>query len=359
MILFTIHLGCCIIKSIKSVKELKIMTLYGYSRCSTDEIPRQIRELIAMGVDERNIFKEHKNETILTRAELHKLMGLLQEGDNIVCTEVSRIARNTWQLCEIVELAKSKKIKLVLGSFIVDCTKDRDPMTEGILKSMEVFSKLERDKISSRIKGGVAKARAEGKLVGRPPLKLSDIPKEVIENYEYFSRCIIGKTDYAKLCNISRPTLDKYIEVIINDNAESSSQLNQKTSEFTQEDYINDLQTKIDQMIHELGVPAHVKGFNYLKLAIAMVVEDKDLIGAVAMYKKLYPAIAKENNTSSSRVGRAIKHAVQVAQSRGNPNKLFEIGYTEETAQTALEELIHINFIKIVADKLRRERKIP
>ena len=60
-------------------------------------------------------------------------------GDTIVATEVSRITRSTKQLCEIIELAKDRHIKLVLGSFIVDCTKELDPMTEGMLKMMGVF----------------------------------------------------------------------------------------------------------------------------------------------------------------------------------------------------------------------------
>ena len=67
----------------------------------------------------------------------------MQEGDTIVATEVSRITRSTKQLCEIVEFAKAKKIKLILGSLIVDCSKELDPMTEGMLKMMMAFLNME------------------------------------------------------------------------------------------------------------------------------------------------------------------------------------------------------------------------
>ena len=97
-------------------------------------------------------------------------------GDTIVATEVSRITRSTKQLCEIIELAKDRHIKLVLGSFIVDCTKELDPMTEGMLKMMGVFSELERNMISQRVKSGLKNAKAKGKQLGRPTTSTDDIP---------------------------------------------------------------------------------------------------------------------------------------------------------------------------------------
>ncbi len=193
--------------------------IYGYCRCSTNEskqdITRQERDLKALGViDNKNIYKEYESGTKLNRIELQRLLDKVKEGDTIVSTEVSRITRSTKQLCEIIEFAKNKHIKLVLGTFVVDCTKDLDPMTEGMLKMMGVFSELERNMISQRVKSGIANARAKGKIVGRPTLTIKDIHQKVIDNYKLYENNSISKTDYAKICNISRPTLDKYLQLI-------------------------------------------------------------------------------------------------------------------------------------------------
>lgn len=196
------------------------MTIYGYCRCSTNEtrqdISRQERDLKALGVaDKKNIYKEYESGTKVNRIELQRLLDTVQEGDTIVSTEVSRITRSTKQLCEIIELAKIKHLKLIFGTFTVDCTKELDAMTEGMLKMMGVFSEIERNMISQRVKSGVANARAKGKVLGRPTLTIKEIPQKVIDTYNLYKDNTISKTDYAKMCNVSRPTLDKYIKVIV------------------------------------------------------------------------------------------------------------------------------------------------
>lgn len=197
------------------------MAVYGYCRCSTNEtkqdITRQERDLKGLGVvDNHNIYKEYESATKLNRVELNRLLGVVQEGDTIVATEVSRITRSTKQLCEIIDIVKNKRLKLILGTFVVDCTeKELDPMTDGMLKMMGVFAEMERNMISERVKSGVANARAKGKIVGRPRLKIKDIPQKVIDTNKLFECGVISKTDYAKLCGISRPTLNKYLKVIV------------------------------------------------------------------------------------------------------------------------------------------------
>jgi two-component system response regulator (stage 0 sporulation protein A) len=107
-------------------------------------------------------------------------------------------------------------------------------------------------------------------------------------------------------------------------------------------------------MIHEVGVPAHIKGYQYLRDAITMVIGDMDLLGAVT--KELYPSIAKRNNTTPSRVERAIRHAIEVAWNRGRIetiNTLF--GYTVHNDKG---KPTNSEFIAIIADKLRLERKV-
>ena len=191
---------------------------YGYARCSTNEtkqdISRQIKELQSMGVERSNIFLEYESGTKINRVELARLLAAVNNGDCIVSTEVSRITRSTKQLCEIIEVAKEKHLMLVFGTFIVDCTKELDPMTEGMLKMMGVFSEIERNMISQRVKSGIANARSKGRRIGRPQLLPSDIPTKVIKTYELYQAGSLNKVDYAKMCNISRPTLDKYLSIL-------------------------------------------------------------------------------------------------------------------------------------------------
>lgn len=114
------------------------------------------------------------------------------------------------------------------------------------------------------------------------------------------------------------------------------------------------LEIEITNIIHEIGVPAHIKGYHYLRDAIIMVVEDIELLGAVT--KELYPAIARANKTTPSRVERAIRHAIEVAWNRGRMetiNSLF--GYT---VQMDKGKPTNSEFIAIIADKLRIERKV-
>lgn len=192
--------------------------IYGYARCSTNEtkqdITRQTRELKSQGVTENNIYLEYESGTKADREQLKRLMDKVESGDTIVATEVSRITRSTKQLCEIIEFAKTKKVKLILGNFTVDCSKDLDPMTEGMLKMMGVFSELERNMISQRVKSGMANAKAKGSVIGRPKTTVADIPQNVIKAYDLFRNGKINKIECARMCDISRPSLDKYIEII-------------------------------------------------------------------------------------------------------------------------------------------------
>ena len=193
--------------------------IYGYLRCSTNEerqdIKRQEREiktLIDLPVDK--FYYEYESGTKIDRKQLNELLSVVATGDTIVCTEVSRISRSTKQLCEIIELAKDKKLKLVFGGFIVDCTKELDPMTEGMLKMMGVFSEMERNMISSRVKSGMANAKAKGKIIGRPETSLDDIPNNFLKHYPKLKNKELTKVEFSKLTGLSRPTIDKYIKIV-------------------------------------------------------------------------------------------------------------------------------------------------
>ena len=192
---------------------------FGYCRCSTNEkkqdINRQVMELKKMGVtDEKYIYKEYISGTSKNKPELEKLKSIVTSGDTICATEPSRITRSTKQLCEIIEFCKEKHLRLELGNFVVDCTKKLDPMTEGMLKMMGVFSELERNMISERVKSGIENAKQKGKKIGRAKSSINNIPKEVIKYYEFYKNNKINKTTYAKMCGVTRPSIYKYIKII-------------------------------------------------------------------------------------------------------------------------------------------------
>lgn len=114
------------------------------------------------------------------------------------------------------------------------------------------------------------------------------------------------------------------------------------------------LEVEVTKIIHEIGVPAHVKGYQYLRDAIMLVVEEVNYLGAVT--KELYPTIAQKYDTTPSRVERAIRHAIELAWDRGDVDKINKFfGYTingEKGKPTNSE------FIAIIADKLRLENKV-
>ena len=115
------------------------------------------------------------------------------------------------------------------------------------------------------------------------------------------------------------------------------------------EEYMKEhLETDITKMLHELGIPAHIKSYQYLRDAISMVVRDREMMEAVT--KILYPEIAKKNYTSSSRVERAIRHAIEVAWGRGSLEVIDELfGYTISTGKG---KPTNSEFIALIADKI-------
>ncbi|PWA13201.1 sporulation transcription factor Spo0A [Pueribacillus theae] len=141
-------------------------------------------------------------------------------------------------------------------------------------------------------------------------------------------------------------------------------QINGKKPEFIQssapvqlqkESKVKNLDASITNIIHEIGVPAHIKGYMYLREAISMVYHDIDLLGSIT--KVLYPDIAKKYKTTSSRVERAIRHAIEVAWSRGNIDSISSLfGYTVSMSKA---KPTNSEFIAMVADKLRIEHNIP
>ncbi|MBQ8906576.1 MAG: recombinase family protein [Ruminococcus sp.] len=195
--------------------------VYGYCRCSTCEskqdVNRQKRELKLLGVDESGIFLEYESGTKVNRPELNKLLNVVTTGDTIVTTEISRLTRSTKQLCDLIDLIKEKHLKLIIkDSLTIDCTSNDsiDAMTNAFLLLAGVFAELERNMIVDRVRSGMANARAKGVKLGRPALTADKIPAKVVALFDRYREKQISKTEYAKLCDISRPTLNKYLSIL-------------------------------------------------------------------------------------------------------------------------------------------------
>ena len=113
------------------------------------------------------------------------------------------------------------------------------------------------------------------------------------------------------------------------------------------------LENRVTDMLHEIGIPAHIKGYHYLRDAIMMAVEDMDVLNAIT--KILYPTVAKKYQTTSSRVERAIRHAIEVAWSRGKLDTLDELfGYTVSNGKG---KPTNSEFIALIADTIQLEYK--
>ncbi len=140
-----------------------------------------------------------------------------------------------------------------------------------------------------------------------------------------------------------KPSASHGVKAPVNHNYRSSYEPNKPKN----------LDASITSIIHEIGVPAHIKGYLYLREAISMVYNDIELLGSIT--KVLYPDIAKKYKTTASRVERAIRHAIEVAWSRGNIDSISSLfGYTVSMSKA---KPTNSEFIAMVADKLRLEHK--
>lgn len=143
---------------------------------------------------------------------------------------------------------------------------------------------------------------------------------------------------------------DKEFQIMITvPSTKSSRQQEHEEEPGKQEAAERDLEQDVTDMIHEIGVPAHIKGYQYLREAIMMSVEDPAMISSIT--KILYPTIAKRFQTTPSRVERAIRHAIEVAWSRGRMETLDGLfGYTIDTGKG---KPTNSEFIALIADKIR------
>ena len=194
--------------------------LYGYCRCSTTEerqdINRQKRELFKLGVkSEKDIYWEYESGKRDDRVEFKKLLDIMTFGDTLCATEVSRLTRSMSYLCEILKVVIEKHLRLMIGSFVMDCRGEEvDPMTKGMLMMWGVFAEMESDIISARVKSGMANAKAKGKVIGRPKVDNTNLPINFLKYYPMYHKKEINITEFSRLAEVSRKSIYKYLDIM-------------------------------------------------------------------------------------------------------------------------------------------------
>lgn len=170
-------------------------------------------------------------------------------------------------------------------------------------------------------------------------------------------QCMEYGTNYfiAKPCNYE--TLIKIIKNLLKEKSYNDI-FNLNEEKFSDNSYVTNsieeiMETKVTNIIHKIGIPAHIKGYKYLRTAIIKSVVNEDIINSVT--KELYPQVAKDYNTTPPRVERAIRHAIEVAWTRGEEETLQKIfGYT---VQSNKGKPTNSEFIAMIADKLRLQNQ--
>ena len=143
-------------------------------------------------------------------------MELAKAGDTIITLEVSRLSRSTQQLCELIDIIREKRLRLmIVGSITIDCrTGKTDPMSEAFLQMAGVFSQLELAMIRARVKSGMENARAKGHPIGRPRTTKDDIPAIFLRHYPSLMNGKMNVSELARVCGLSRPTVYKYLKMM-------------------------------------------------------------------------------------------------------------------------------------------------
>ncbi|MCM1364103.1 MAG: sporulation transcription factor Spo0A [Faecalibacterium sp.] len=169
-----------------------------------------------------------------------------------------------------------------------------------------------------------------------------------VDNSRFEHEILKAGASYYFLKPFDMSTLAMRIEQLIGWNEDEESDVRSKSPADEQ-----DLEIVISDIMRQIGVPAHIKGYQYLRQSIILTVKDPELMHAVT--KILYPTVAKQNKTTSSRVERAIRHAIEVAWDRGDVDVLSS--YFGYTIQNTRGKPTNSEFIAMISDKLRLSMK--
>lgn len=194
---------------------------YAYTRVSTNkekqDLSRQIRFAFNNGIEEKNIFKEYASGANVERVELSRLFSIVKESDEIYFSDVSRATRSLKHLISLIDIAKSKKIKLVFGDFVIDCRNKLSALTEGQLLMLGLVAELTRLIIVENVKDGLATAREKGKIGGQPKLtkeRIFNKNPDFAKYYIQYKNKQINLKELSRLSCICRNTCYNWIKII-------------------------------------------------------------------------------------------------------------------------------------------------
>ena len=242
---------------------------------------------------------------------------------------------------------------------------ERQKLREGLMRAgfslideaangEEALAKLRRgrydgaliDTMLTRLDGiGVLRGYRESAEAGRRPVFLVLSP---VANQTMISEAIAAGADLCLMKPFDMTSLCEHLKRLLEGRRKTVLEKPQNT------DAIPDIETQVTKIIHQIGVPAHIKGYQYLRTAILLTIQDSDIINSVT--KVLYPSVAKKYATTTSRVERAIRHAIEVAWDRGDVDTLNS--YFGYTIQNNRGKPTNSEFIAMIADNLRLKYKM-
>lgn len=236
---------------------------------------------------------------------------------------------------------KECKKELEAAGFEVVLT-SKDGMRVISLLDSQHFDAVLMDVFMAHIDGVEVLEHISESLTERPLVLLLS----AMDNSEFEEQMINAGADYYFIKPVTPQSVAKRIERL---SAWKSEKLNKTSNEFSE----NDMDVVISDIMRQIGVPAHIKGYHYLRTAIKLSIENSEMLGSVT--KLLYPTVAKIYNTTSSRVERAIRHAIEVAWDRGDIDVLNS--YFGYTIQSQRGKPTNSEFIAMIADKLKLSLK--
>ena len=184
----------------------------------------------------------------------------------------------------------------------------------------------------------------------KPPVIIMTSP---ISNQNIFVQALQAGAELCLVKPLNQSNLLEYTESMLKNRSMKKDNDNAALVPQSKDD-APDIEAQVTRIIHQIGVPAHIKGYQYLRTAILLTVKDSDIINSVT--KILYPSVAKKYQTTTSRVERAIRHAIEVAWDRGDVDTLNS--YFGYTIQNNRGKPTNSEFIAMIADNLRLKYKL-
>jgi two-component system response regulator (stage 0 sporulation protein A) len=251
-------------------------------------------------------------------------------------------------ICDENDEERAKLIESFRSFGIASCDEAKDGIAAIELIKVNQYDAVIVDLWISKVDGiGIIRSASKLNTGERPafilmsPINKQSILLEATESGA--DLCIPKPFDFTSLAY----HLDALLKTRRKDTA------NTKTDDTPKSSPILDMEAHVTKIIHQIGVPAHIKGYQYLRTAILMTIDDSEIINSVT--KVLYPSVAKKYQTTTSRVERAIRHAIEVAWDRGDVDTLNS--YFGYTIQNSRGKPTNSEFIAMIADNLRLKYK--